>query len=195
MIGAVLAGGAGRRIGGDGGGKATLQVAGRPLVTYPLGVLRGECDRVAVVCKRHTALPPDVAAERWNEPDEPQHPLTGILHALERAGSPVLVCAADMPFVTAGACRRLIAAAAGSPAAATVAAAGGALQPVLAVYDPSARDRLLRAPGNVPLKETVEALGPTRVELPEPLLRSVNTRADALAAEALLRRGHRRSRR
>ena len=71
-----------------------------------------------MVCKRSTQLLGDVdAAERWDEPDEPRHPLAGIIHALERAGGPVLVCAADMPFVTTSACRELMAAAAAGGAA------------------------------------------------------------------------------
>ena len=33
------------------------------------------CARVAVVCKRDTALPPlPDGVERWDEPDEPRHP-------------------------------------------------------------------------------------------------------------------------
>jgi len=48
VIGAVLAGGAGRRLGGS---KATVQLGGRPLLAYALGALRGalEHGRGAVV--------------------------------------------------------------------------------------------------------------------------------------------------
>ena len=88
------------------------------------------CERVAVVCKRDTQLPDLPGTERWDEPDEPRHPLTGIVHALATAGGPVLVCAADMPFVTADACRTLVQAAATGPA--VVATAGGVLQPTSA---------------------------------------------------------------
>ena len=66
-----------------------------------------------------TELPDLPGTERWDEPDEPRHPLTGIVHALATAGGPVLVCAADMPFVTADACRTLL------QAAATGAGGGG----------------------------------------------------------------------
>ena len=184
MIGAVLAGGAGRRLGR--GSKASAAVAGRPLIAYPLDALRGVCDRVAVVCKPDIELP-ELEAERWEEPAEPRHPLTGIVHALERAGAPVLICAADMPFVTADACRTLLAAAGGSDGApAAVATAGGVLQPTLGLYAPAALDTLRAAAPDAPLTESVEALSPARVAFPPALVRSVNTPEDLAEAEAAL---------
>ncbi len=182
MIGVVLAGGAGRRLGS--GSKAAAPLAGRPLVEYPLDALAGVCERVAVVCKRGTSLPDLPGAERWDEPDEPRHPLTGIVHALETASAPVLVCAADMPFVTADACRTLIQGAGGSPA--VVATAEGVLQPTFGLYAPAALDVLRAAEPDAPLTRTVEALDPARVALPPGLVRSVNTPEELAEAEALL---------
>jgi len=188
VIGAVLAGGAGERLGAAAeGGKPAAKLAGRPLVGYPLAALAAVCDRVAVVCKPDTQLPDLGEAERWNEPAEPRHPLTGIVHALERAGEPVLVCAADMPFVTAEACRSLLTVAARAGAVVTVAIAGDVLQPVLAVYAPVALDVLRSAAGDEPLARTVERLDPVRVALSAPLLRSVNTAEDLAAAETSVR--------
>jgi molybdopterin-guanine dinucleotide biosynthesis protein A len=183
VIGAVLAGGSGRRLGRDSKPAATL--AGRPLAAYPVEALSAVCERVAVVCKPATRLP-DLPAECWEEPEWPRHPVIGIVHALERAGGPVLVCAADMPFVTADACRTLIAKARTGEAAAVVALAGGVLQPVLGLYAPSALDRLRSAPEDAPLTETVEALDPIRVALPPALVRSVNTPEELAEAEAAL---------
>ena len=96
---------------------------------------------MAVVCKSATVLPELDGAERWDEPETPRHPLIGIVHALETADAPVLVCAADMPFVTstpAARCSR--------PRAAprVVATAGGVLQPLLGLYAPR-RWTILRA--------------------------------------------------
>jgi molybdopterin-guanine dinucleotide biosynthesis protein A len=184
VTGAVLAGGAGRRLGR--GAKAAAELAGRPLVSYPLQALSAVCDRVAVVCKPATKLP-ELDAERWDEPEQPRHPRTGILHALERAGGPVLVCAADMPFVTPDACRTLLAragAAEGAPAA--VAVAGGRLEPVFGLYAPAAVQTLRDAPNDAPLTQTVESLDPIRVALPPALVRSVNTPEELAAAEATL---------
>jgi molybdenum cofactor guanylyltransferase len=183
MIGAVLAGGAGRRLGTR--SKAAVPLGGRPLVSYPLAALASVCPRLAVVCKPDTELPELPDAERWDEPDEPRHPLTGIVHALERAEAPVLVCAADMPFVTGDACRTLVAAAAaGGPA--VVAASEGVLQPVFALYAPAALERLRAAPADAALTATVESLDPVRVGLPPGVVRSVNTPEDLTEAKAAL---------
>ena len=62
MIGAVLAGGAGSRLGA--GSKAAVMVGERPLVSYPLAALASVCERVAVVCKPDTELPELGEAER-----------------------------------------------------------------------------------------------------------------------------------
>jgi molybdenum cofactor guanylyltransferase len=182
VIGALLAGGTGSRLGAD--SKPAALLGGRPLAAYPAEALSGVCDRVAVVCKRETLLPELPGTERWDEPDAPRHPLTGILHALERAGGPVLVCAADMPFVTAEACRTLLQAAGSSPA--VVATAGAVLQPTFGLYAPAALERLRAAPDDAPLTRTVEALEPVRVALPPGVVRSVNTAEDLADAEALL---------
>jgi molybdenum cofactor guanylyltransferase len=183
VIGAVLAGGRGSRFGRT--SKPAAMLAGRPLAFYPVSALRAVCDRVVVVCKRRTQLPELNGAERWNEPDDPSHPLAGIVHALEQAGGePVLVCAADMPFVTADACRSLLAAP--HKALAVVAAADGVLQPTFAVYAPQALDTLKAAPPDASLTSTVEQLDPTRVAFPMRLVRSVNTRDELEEAERML---------
>ena len=54
-VGVVLAGGAGRRLGGA---KPATLVAGRPLISYPIAALRAVCAPVAVVAKRDSPLPP-----------------------------------------------------------------------------------------------------------------------------------------
>src|SRR4051812_6507820 len=185
VIGAVLAGGLGSRMGGT---KPTAMLAGRPLASYPVAVLAEVCEGVAIVCKPDTQLPSLDGAERWNEPAEPRHPLTGIAYALECAGAPVLVCAADMPFVTPDACRSLIEAAGGAGAVdAAVAVAAGVIQPVLGLYAPTALETLRAAPPDAPLTDTVLSLEPVRVALPPRLVRSVNTHEELAEAEAELR--------
>jgi molybdopterin-guanine dinucleotide biosynthesis protein A len=182
MIGALLAGGSGRRLGVA--SKPGALLAGQALAAYPAAALGAVCERVAVVCKRDTELPDLPGTERWEEPDEPRHPLTGIVHALVTAGGPVLVCAADMPFVTADACRTLIQAAGVSPA--VVATSEGVLQPTLGLYAPAALELLEAAAADAPLSRTVEALDPVRVALPPAVVLSVNTPEDLAEAEALL---------
>ena len=174
MNGAILAGGAGSRMGGA--SKAMIELDGRPLAVHVASVLAAVCERVAIVCKPDTELPETDGVARWDEPAEPRHPLTGIVHALERAGGPVLVCAVDMPWVTVDACRSLLDAAPGAIAA--VAVGVGEMCPVFAVYAPDALDSLKAAPADAPLRQTVDALDPARVALPPALLRSVNRAGD-----------------
>jgi molybdopterin-guanine dinucleotide biosynthesis protein A len=167
------------------GSKAGALLAGRPLASYPLAALAGVCDRVAVVCKPSTKLPELPGAERWDEPEEPHHPRAGIQHALECAGAPVLVCAADMPFVTSDACRTLLDAA-GAGGRAVVAVSEGRLQPVFGLYAPAALEIIRVAPGDAALTATVESLDPIRVALPPGLVRSVDTPEELADAEAAL---------
>jgi molybdopterin-guanine dinucleotide biosynthesis protein A len=175
--GAILAGGAGRRLGGV--SKAMLELDGRPLAAHVAQTLATVCDSVAIVCKADTELPELAGVARWDEPAEPRHPLTGIVHALERADGPVFVCAVDMPWVTEDACHSLLDAAPGGLAA--VAVAAGELCPVLGVYSPDALAVLRGARPDAPLRETVEALDPVRVALPPARLRSVNAPGDLSA--------------
>ena len=184
-IGVVLAGGVGRRIGGD---KAMVELEGRPLVLYPLAVLRAVLDEVVVVAKQSTILPPlDADVAIWLEADEPRHPLLGIVHALRCArGRPVIVVAGDMPFVTRG----LVSALArershGAPA--VVPRAAGRLQPLCARYDPRALTALAASDFDAPVTEVVAALSPRIVDWPddEPFF-NVNHPEDILQAAALL---------
>jgi molybdenum cofactor guanylyltransferase len=178
VIGVVLAGGRGRRMGAS---KPTALLGGRPLVAYPVAALGSVCERVVVVCKAETELPPGL--ERWEEPDEPRHPVAGIRFALERAGEAVLVCAADMPFVTGAVCGALLDGHHGESASATVAVTDGRLQPVFAVYSPAALAVLSAAEPDEPLTRIVERLDPVLVEVPAETVRSVNTPEELAAAD------------
>lgn len=161
-VGVVLAGGRGKRIGGD---KAVVELDGRPLLLYPLAALSTVCDEVAVVAKRETALPPlGGRAVVWVEPDEPRHPLCGVVHALRlAAGRPALVVAADMPLLDAETLRRICA----HPrdgAAAVVPRADGRLQPLCALYTPRALDGLADFDPAVRTADAVAALGIAELE-------------------------------
>lgn len=185
MIGVVLAGGQARRMGGS---KAPLSLAGRPLISWPLEAMAGVCDRLAVVCKSDTELPSlGPGVERWDEPAEPRHPVAGLAFALERAGSGVIVCAADMPFVGLEEFQAVKEAACGEPGAgAVVAEAGGRLEPLLGLYRPSVLEALHAAPQDARLTVVVEGLGPVRVPVLADAVRSVNTPEQLAAAEAEL---------
>ena len=127
----------------------------------------------------------------WVEPDQPRHPLAGIVHALGVAdGRSVLVCAADMPFVTPDVIERIARADPGRSSA-VVASIERELQPLLACYQPASLDPLTqllsRTPG--PLREAVAALRPVRYELEDPeVLFNVNSPSDLLQAAAMIDR-------
>lgn len=182
MIGVVLAGGLGRRIGGA---KATAELADRPLMSYPVGTLGAVCERVVVVCKRSSELPDLGTVERWDEPDDPHHPIAGIVHALERAGEPILVCGADMPLVTTEAAA-LVAAELQPGMKAAIAFCEGRLEPLLGAYAPEALEVLQGSAADEPLRRTVETLMPVPVDLPAQVVFNVNTAADLAEAERLL---------
>ena len=188
MVGVVLAGGAGSRMASLGLAKPAAPIAGRPMIEWPLRAVQAVCEPVAVVCKASTELPPlPEAVERWEEPDEPRHPLTGIVFALERAGADVLVCAADMPFVGLEEFEAVKEAARREPdVGAVVAEAGGRLEPALGIYRPSALGALRAAPEDARFTVVVEGLEPVRVPVPAGAVRSVNTPDELAAAEAEL---------
>lgn len=199
-IGVVLAGGAGRRIGG---GKATVALRDRPLILYPLRALQAVLAEVVVVAKAATELPPLPGTPVWTEPDEPRHPLAGIVHALERAAPPagvadaagsaraILVCAGDLPFAAPELLERIVHADAGGRPA-LVPRAGGRLQPLLARYEPAARAPLAAALARRPapsLTAALTALDPCVIDVDDELpFFNVNAPEDLLTAAGLLDR-------
>lgn len=187
-IGVILAGGLGRRMGGS---KALVELAGRPMISYPYAAMTATLSRVAVIAKPDTELPSLPDATVWIEPETPHHPLVGLVHALAfAAGRPVLVCAADLPFVTPGLVAALAQADPGG-APAVIATCAGSVQPLLGCYQPRCAALLsYRAGHPLPaLREAVAAIGPRVLEVDDPdLLFNVNAPDDLLRAAAMLDR-------
>ena len=182
LLAAVLAGGAGERLGGS---KATAELAGRPLVSYPLAALAEAGIDAVVVAKADTELPPALPVPVVVEPGEPRHPLLGVATALGHApGRPVLALACDMPFANAALLGRL--AAAGAPA---VVAAGGRVHPALALY-PASSEAMLReaVAGGRSATAALEALAPAIVEATEEETFNVNTPEDLAYAASIVTR-------
>ena len=187
-VGAVLAGGLGSRLGGA---KATLELAGRPLISYPLAAVERAGLEPLVVAKRDSDLPP-LGCTVLREPDLPRHPLCGIVAALVHAGPrPLVAIGCDMPFATAA----LLAWLASIPEPLAVPVVGGEPQPLLARYDGSLLPALEAALAREePLRRTIESLRPmaipeadlARFGEPRRLCLNVNTRAEAERAERLL---------
>lgn len=153
---AILAGGRSRRMGAS---KATVSLDGRPLLDHVADAARAAGLTPVAVAKRTSALPPgDVP--RWDEPDQPQHPLTGVVAALRRAATPIVVVPVDLPRVAPG----LLAALAAHPARLAVVEAAGRLHPLLGRFDPADADALeAAARAGAPVVGTVTALGAVRI--------------------------------
>jgi molybdopterin-guanine dinucleotide biosynthesis protein A len=189
-LGAVLAGGLGSRLDGA---KATFELGGRPLISYPLAAVEGAGLEPLVVAKRDSDLPPlDCAVLR--EPDLPRHPLCGIVAALAHAGPrPLVAIGCDMPFAAAP----LLAWLGSLPEPLVLPFLAGDLQPFPGRYDGALLGRLQDALARgEPLRRTLESLRPrllgeadlARFGEPQQLCFNVNTPADAQRAEELLGR-------
>jgi len=186
-LGAVLAGGRGSRIGGA---KATAELAGRPLVSYPVAALEAVGLEAVVVAKPDSELPP-LGCRTIREPQRPRHPLCGIVAALRDAGGrPVIAVGCDMPFAGP-----LLAALAAARGPLVVASAGERLQPLPGRYDAALLPALEAAlQDERALRATLESLGPrtiagaelARLGDPRRLCFNVNTAADQAQAERML---------
>ncbi|CAG0958451.1 molybdenum cofactor guanylyltransferase [Myxococcaceae bacterium] len=198
VSGAVLLGGASRRMGRD---KASLPIGGVAGAERIARVLARLCDEVLLV---GGTPPPGAQGRVVADPEGPRCALRGLVAALDAAaGSRVLVVATDLPLVSRGLLEALLAA---EPADAVVPKPGLA-QPLCAVYRrasvlPIARARL--AAGNLALRSLLDALEVRSVEGaalaaldPEGrALSNLNTPEDHARAEAWLaarREGRRES--
>jgi molybdenum cofactor guanylyltransferase len=174
-----------------GGAKARAHLHGQPLIAYPLAAIE-EAGLGAIACAKPGDELPSLEAPVLREPEQPRHPLCGIVAALRAGeGRPVVVVACDLPFVSA----RLIRLLAEVPEALVVPTLEGRPQPLLGRYEPSLLPDLEAAlEREEPLTRTVEALGPRLIgeeELasfgdPHRLLFNVNNRDDLRQAEVLI---------
>lgn len=193
-LAAILAGGAGVRMGEP---KATVELAGRPLIAYPIAAARAAGLAPFVVAKEESALP-ELDCPVLREPDEPRHPLTGIVAALEHAGTPIVVLPCDAPLIPPDLLAVL--ASTRSPLAMPE---DPRPQPLIARYATSLLDRLRSArDASVPLTELAERLGglrlgDSRLRLigdPDLMFANANEPADLGRIEEVLRARREQSR-
>ena len=127
VAGAVLAGGAGRRMGGV--DKAALRVGGVTLLDRVLAAARPVCDSVLVVGPSRAA---DVTFAREPEPGGGPVPAVQAVLAAAPPSDVMVVLATDLPFLVAEHLQALLAAVEHAEAAA--AADRGGPNPLLAAY-------------------------------------------------------------
>ncbi len=172
-----------------------VELSGRPLISYPYAaMMRSDLTEVAIVVKPGTELPGLAGATVWIESEASHHPLVGIVAALALAGDrPVLVCAADLPFVSPHSISRIAHAdPAGAPA--VLSSCRGVVAPLLACYQPDAIELLADAAlqARLPVQEAVAAIGPSPLEIEDPdELFTVKTPDDLLQAAGMLDRRRR----
>lgn len=188
---AVLAGGAGSRLGAGPGTKAAAELGGRPLIYYPLAAAR-RAGLAPVVVAKHGMSLPELGCPLLTEPTEPRHPLAGVIAALEQLDEPLVVLACDMPLVPA----ELLAELAGRRARFAMAVEPHP-QPLAARYTPGLLPRLRAA---LTAEERLvavacslggDALGAAELRGygdPEAMFDNVNTPADLSRVSALLSR-------
>jgi molybdopterin-guanine dinucleotide biosynthesis protein A len=182
---AVLAGGRSTRMGRP---KPRVRIAGHALISYPIAAAQAAGLERFVVAKADTELP-EIYCPVLLEPDEPRHPLCGLVAALRHQRGPVLALACDMVFID----EKLLAWLA-SHTGTTVLEADGRLQPLLARYDYGSLERLEAAlERGDSLRDTVASLSPKlipesdviRFGDPARLCFNVNTPADVEEAERI----------
>jgi molybdenum cofactor guanylyltransferase len=194
VVGAVLAGGLGRRLGGR---KALAELGGRPLVSRVVGIVGAAGLEPVVVAKPDTPLP-RLDCRLLTEPSEPRHPLTGLTTALgASAGRGVIAIGCDMPLVP----RRLLSWLAELDDELAVCEVDGRLEPLLARYPQSAAPALRASlDRGEAMRDAVATLDPrivredelARFGEPEEIVFNVNSPDDLERAHELLARGSRR---
>jgi molybdopterin-guanine dinucleotide biosynthesis protein A len=184
-IGVLLAGGAGRRLGGD---KARVALAARPLAQWALDALTEVVDEVVVACRLDTELPAlRGVTEAWVEREGRRGPLTALVSALREArGRPVLACSINLPLITPEVLRALLHGAGTRPAA--VPEVGGRVQPLVGRWEPSALPVLAALPSEATLATAARVLGAAVIPFAgdDPAFTCIHAPEDLLRAAALL---------
>jgi len=174
VLGAILCGGASRRMGTD---KALVHWDGVPMVGRVAAALRdGGCDPVVAIGGDPAALADlglEVIADRW--PGE--GPMGAVITALEHADGHAVVVSCDLPLLTAGTVANLAAAVEGHDAAVP---RTDRWQSLCAAWAPSALSVLATAfdGGERSLQRVFDRLDVVVPDIPEVDLTNVNTPGD-----------------
>jgi molybdopterin-guanine dinucleotide biosynthesis protein A len=184
----VIAGGRGSRIGGA---KATVELAGRPLISHSLAAIEEAGLQPLVIAKLDTELPP-LRCPVIREDHEPRHPLCGVLAALELSEpTSLVILSCDMPLVPAA----LLTWLAAQPEPLIAPALDGRILPFPGRYHGSLRagleaalaeERSMRSALSRLSPRLLDAEGLAAFGDPARICLNVNTASDLARAEALL---------
>jgi molybdopterin-guanine dinucleotide biosynthesis protein A len=164
ILGVLLAGGRGRRLGA--GPKALAKVAGATLLERASATLEAACDEFVIVAPAGLGL--RAPGGRRIVHDEGRGPLPALLAGLHAAPCDLaLVLGVDFPLVRPATLAAIAARLGNAPAA--VPRPGAMLQPLVAAYAPAARDALEAAAARREraLVAAVASIGPRVIEAEE----------------------------
>jgi molybdopterin-guanine dinucleotide biosynthesis protein A len=193
IFGVILAGGAGRRMGGT--DKAALLLGARPLLEWAIDRLEPQVDRLAIsangdpsrLARYRLPVLPDTA---------PLGPLSGVLAALDwgaalRATALVSV-AVDTPFFPPDLVPQLLLAAEAAPSRVALAATDGHLHPAFGLWPVALRDdlRATLARGEARVMDFARRHQAALAIFADPrAFLNINTPEDLAQAEAMLSGG------
>jgi molybdenum cofactor guanylyltransferase len=189
IFGVILAGGAGRRMGGT--DKASLLLGGRTLLSRVADRLDPQVEALALSANGDTtrfggALP--VLADAGGA-----GPLAGVLAALDWAApmgaTAVVSVAVDTPFFPGDLVPQLLLAAEGAPGGVALAESGGRVHPTFGLWPVGLRDELRAtlARGELRVMDFAERQGAAMARFgDERAFLNVNTPDDLARAEAML---------
>jgi molybdopterin-guanine dinucleotide biosynthesis protein A len=196
IIGVILAGGQGRRLGGV--NKSFLRLAGKPLLEHVIDRIRPQVREIVINTSEDIAqfqpLGCKVVADqpRTSPANGPLVGLTTVFSVLAAVGdgaSFILSVPVDTPFLPVDLVARLSAGLADGEASVSFAARAGRDHPIIAIWTPEARDRLRelfdRQP-EISLHRLMDEMGAARVVFEEnPFIDpffNINTQADLESA-------------
>lgn len=185
-LGVILAGGAGRRIGG---GKPLVMLAGRPLIAHVIARLDPQCAALAINANDPAGLAALGVPVIADGAQAGQGPLSGILAAMDWAAAQgarhVLTAPVDTPFLPQDLAARL----ADARAPIALAATDDGVQGTCGLWDVGLRMALAQAlaEGRRKVSEFAMAQGAVRVHFDgADAFLNINTPDDLAAAEAML---------
>jgi molybdenum cofactor guanylyltransferase len=177
VLGAVLTGGASRRMGRD---KATLPIDGVAMADRVAVALRAGCADVVAIGPAERAGEQQSVADMFPAEGPVGGVITALREAARRGCSHAFVVACDLPFLDTATVQQLLAAGLGHGAESIAVAHTDRVEPLCAVWPVSvtAPVEQIFADGERAMHRVLDALAVTTVDVHAAALRNVNTPGD-----------------